>query len=99
MYIARENWCGSRRVEARAYGPANRRTGSGFGNNGVTCIDPRSAAQGVELRHRASAAESQVLIRIVFRQEARGEGSFAATGSLFAAVAIPIIHPAPALAS
>src|SRR5262245_7195825 len=45
--IARENWCGSLRVEAHASGPANRRTGSGCGNNGVTCNDHGSAAQGV----------------------------------------------------
>lgn len=84
--IERESWCGSRRVEARAYGPANKRTGSGFGNNGVTCIEPRSAARGVGLRPRAHAADSQVLIRIVFQEEARGAGSVAATGSRFAAV-------------
>ena len=35
----RENWCGSRRIEPRACGPANRRTGRGFGNAGVTLID------------------------------------------------------------
>src|SRR5215510_14929393 len=46
--IARENWYGSQRVEARASGPANRRTGSGCGNNGVTYIDHPSAAQDVE---------------------------------------------------
>ena len=37
----------------------------------MTYIDPRSAAQGVGLRLRANAADSQVLIRIVFQEEAR----------------------------
>ena len=35
----REIWYGSRRTEPRACGPANKRTGRGFGNNGVTLID------------------------------------------------------------
>src|SRR4249920_858031 len=36
-----ESWCGGRRTELRACGPANRRTGIGFGSNGATVVDDR----------------------------------------------------------
>src|SRR5262245_52819819 len=59
--IARENWCGSRRIAARASGPANRRIGPGFGINGVTFID-RSDDGIVKLHQATAAAESHVVI-------------------------------------